>query len=277
MDKTTFLAVVSFLLALGGCSTSLRPASGSGSDAAVARAEPPPPAPIAEEASPPFEPAPAPRVIVTDPGAPDPLGPTATGERAVRMLPPVVGTVPQAHVLPGRGCCPPAGTCCPPPSCPPCPRPCPLYGGASAEFSPGTGGGLHLGYVLHRDRCAEWSWEAGLSYHDLWVEAVDEGQTGKSMQVRLGFKASLTPDSRAHLVGRAGLTYYQITGEGVDKEWIDIPPGDFVGVYGSVGYEWDLSCHFTTGPEVGVSVVTEVEDFGVEFVPFARWNFILRL
>jgi hypothetical protein len=106
---------------------------------------------------------------------------------------------------------------------------------------------------------------------------VDEGQTGKSAQVRAGLKASFTPDSRAHLVGRFGATYYQITGEGVDEEWIDIPPGDYVGLFGSVGYEWDVSCSFTTGPELGVSVVTEVEDFDVELVPFARWNFILRL
>lgn len=283
MRKLTLLGTTSFLLATG-CSTGLRPTSGSASDGLAARAEPPPPVPTPEEAPAPSDPAPA-RVTVSEPyPAParvaDPMNPAVTGPQAVRMLPPHVWAVPQATS--GGSCCAPAqaSTCCPKPcktECP-CPRPCSMYGGVSAEFSPGLGGGIHFGRVFERSRSAEWSWEIGLSYQDLWFDVVEESRTGKSAQVRAGFKMSTCPRDRSHLVGRAGFTYYQVTGEGVDQEWIDLADGDYVGVYGSVGWEWDLSCSFTTGPEVGVSVVSEVESFEeVDFVPFARWNFILRL
>ncbi len=97
-------------------------------------------------------------------------------------------------------------------------------------------------------------------------------QNGKWAQIQAGAKATLSPGHPSHVVLRAGGVWFRATG---DPAILDAP-GDYLGLYGGVGYEWDLSPRMTAGPEFKVLVVGGEGSLGVEVVPQFGLNWIVK-
>ena len=69
--------------------------------------------------------------------------------------------------------------------------------------------------------------------------------------------------------------WFVATGDPAQVDIADIPQrDDYVGGYFSVGWEFDIDCRFTTGPEIGVFGGFEFDDGEFAVVPQLRWNFI---
>jgi hypothetical protein len=180
--------------------------------------------------------------------------------------------------------CPPCGPCgpCGPKVrwCDPCapPPPCsPGYIGVAVAGGPGLGGGIFAGLPVGRDSLAVWFLEGNLTYQDLSAFAVDENQSGKFMQALVGFKGLFMPDCNFHPTVRAMVGWMVATGDPAAVDIADIPAfDDYFGGYLSVGFEWDVSRRFSTGPELGVFGGWGVNDADFAVVPQFRWNFIFN-
>ena len=95
---------------------------------------------------------------------------------------------------------------------------------------------------------------------------------GGFSQVWGDVKAILDPSASSHPVARAGATFFHAKAETttLDKE------GDYLGLYVSVGWEWDLGSRFSTGPEFGAMLVTLEDQLVPEFLPRLAWNFVWK-
>ncbi|MGQ0612553.1 MAG: hypothetical protein ACT4PV_02220 [Planctomycetaceae bacterium] len=97
-------------------------------------------------------------------------------------------------------------------------------------------------------------------------------RTGKWAQFQAGAKATLSPGHPRHVVLRAGGVWFRATG---DPGILDTP-GDYLGLYGGVGYEWDLTQRMTVGPEFKVLIVDGEGSLGIEVVPQFGLNWIVK-
>ncbi|MDF1700475.1 MAG: hypothetical protein P1V36_04885 [Planctomycetota bacterium] len=147
-----------------------------------------------------------------------------------------------------------------------------VYVGAAATLSPGLGGGLQFGQVFTRSSLATWSFElmAGGqdTTEDLWFD-----ENGEYAQIRGGVKATFQPCSCGHWTGRLGGTWLRST---ASNEFMSTP-GDYVGAYLGLGYEWDLGSRFATGPEFTLNAIAREGGDDFEVLPQLNWHFLVKL
>lgn len=93
-------------------------------------------------------------------------------------------------------------------------------------------------------------------------------------QIRGGAKALFSPRGRGHVTARAGAVWLRSTAA---NEFLDNTPGDYVGGYAGVGYEFDLNSRIRTGPELTVMGVARESSATFEFVPQLNWHVIWNL
>ena len=77
------------------------------------------------------------------------------------------------------------------------------------------------------------------------------------------------------------LAYFRADGRPgeIDFDFVDIPiPGDYLGAYVGVGYEWDFGpCNrWSHGPELQLLGGWEVSEGEFGFTPTARWGLTYR-
>ena len=145
-----------------------------------------------------------------------------------------------------------------------------VYGGGALLASPAVGGSLQLGQVFARSAAADWSFEVEGGVQALDAELYGQESSGSWAQARGGVKASFNPLGRGHPTARAGIAWFRST---EPTELVD-EAGDYVGVYAGVGYEWDVTPRFTTGPELTVLAASREGDWDPVAVPQARWHFL---
>lgn len=150
-----------------------------------------------------------------------------------------------------------------------------LYVDLAATLLPGVGqGAVGLGQVVARTQAATWSFETLASFQHLEAGTLQADGDGDLAQLSGGLKATLAPHARTHLVLRAGATWLRATaptrtlGE----------PGDWVGAYAGVGWEWDVTAWLATGPEAQLGVLLrEGLDGEVGLQPRLAWRVVLKL
>ena len=130
---------------------------------------------------------------------------------------------------------------------------------------PGIGGSATLGQ-LFSDRKERFDFAFEMTSA---LQKVDEG---KFFQVQAGVKQTASPGHDSHLVLRYGLTWFRATG---NPDFISLP-GDYLGGYFGVGYEWDLGKNITVGPEARVVVASREGTFEVEVIPQLGIHFIFN-
>jgi len=153
--------------------------------------------------------------------------------------------------------------------------------GASADVFSGLGASVWMGATLDRSEQREFCFEISYTHMDQWEEFDGEGQTGKFDVLRVGWLCRTDPCCDRHWTWRAGLAYFRASGRPseIDFDFVDIPiPGDYVGGYLGLGYEWDFGPwnRWSHGPELQVLGGFEVNggDFG--FTPTLRWGLSYR-
>ncbi len=171
-------------------------------------------------------------------------------------------TTARAPRLTRRGaCCTPCTIGCWP--APPCRS---TYATGSLSLLPNIGLGLAAGKVLSRSSTATWSAEVGGTWQFLDDEDfADDGNPGAGdwYQIRAGAKTSFNPSGRRHLTLRYGALWLQANGEPNILQ----RPGNYAGLYASVGFETDLTSRISAGPEIVVMAVTRDSEFRVRSVP----------
>jgi len=90
-------------------------------------------------------------------------------------------------------------------------------------------------------------------------------QGGGFYQVQAGVKQVTSPGRDHHLFFRYGITWLRANGD----PNLFSEPGDYLGAYGGVGYEWRLGSRFWLGPEVTLNLVDGEGTKGTEFLPQA--------
>jgi hypothetical protein len=153
-----------------------------------------------------------------------------------------------------------------------------LYLDGNLTASPGLGGGIGFGQVFERNRRAVLSFEMGTVFQPLEDSTLFGEGEGDFALVYGGLKASFAPRARRHLVLRGGATWFRNTG---DISFVDAP-GDYLGAYVGVGWEWDIGDRLTMGPELSVSVVTregrrEEPLVQPEVLPRLSWHVLWKL
>lgn len=138
-----------------------------------------------------------------------------------------------------------------------------VYAGLHLAVGPGLGGGVTLGQVATRRKGYEISFEMLATIQNLENDVLFSDGDGDYAQLRGGLKASLNPDGPCHWVGRAGLCWLRNTAE---VDFLD-DPGDYVGGYVSLGYEWDVGHRLRWGPELLLMAVAEESSSDIELVP----------
>ena len=177
----------------------------------------------------------------------------------------------------GRGC----STCAPAPARMPClsakpvdgPTPGSMYYGVGGNIIPSVGVSLHAGRVLWRTEHITGSIEGEVIGQFIDDETfIDDGnpEADPFVQAKLGIKTRNNPDSARHLTFRSGITYFNAG----DNPNIVQEPGDYVGVYVGAGFETDLTPNLTVGPELSLTVATQIDQFdiGNGIVPTLSWR-----
>jgi len=138
---------------------------------------------------------------------------------------------------------------------------------------PGVGqGSVGFGQVFARGPRGTWSLEVAAVFQDLEDGTLQAESNGDLAQLQGGLKLALAPQARAHLVLRAGASWLRTTGRTEPLK----NPGDYVGAYASVGYEWDLGCWLSTGPEALLAAVAQESGSEFELVPRLAWHVIVK-
>ena len=144
---------------------------------------------------------------------------------------------------------------CGKPSCQVCCEPCDERGYMGLGFSvlPGFGGGLEFGMHTKITQTAMWSIEFGMHYQDMSESLSGENASGSLMSASAGMRIRFQPRARGHVTARAGLSWLRTDGNPHDLDTASLDwRGDYIGVYAGIGYEFDLGCNWTTGPEARV-------------------------
>lgn len=147
-----------------------------------------------------------------------------------------------------------------------------VYAGASVAALPAWGGSLHVGQVFARTDLAAWSLELEATLQDLDSEIGGTTEGGSWAQVRGGAKASFNPCGRGHPTARAGFGWFRSTGE------TDLvgDADDYIAFHVGLGYEFDITEHLTTGPEITALFAAAEKGFDVKVVPQVRWHVIWK-
>lgn len=264
MARIARLGWIACALLLGGCQAGI--GYGSRSD------DVPPAGPVAPTNPTPSSCFPPPDAPVVAPSAA--LAPeTATPAAPPAPLPPTPAQVTAAT----PGACMPSGPCCSqPPVC--CEPPGQPYIGIGGHMFPGWGGQALVGLTVASSSSLEWAVELGYSYDDLTEWFTGEGQTGKVHAYTLGLLARTDPCGCRHWSFRGGIAAFNVTGrpQEIEFDFVDLPePGVYYGGYLGIGYEWDLSPNWSTGPEARILGGWSDDTFG--WTPMLMWNLYIRL
>jgi len=143
-----------------------------------------------------------------------------------------------------------------------------IYGGTGVVALPSIGGQVTGG---------QYFWKSSDKYDFAFeLRANVEGgassatQSGGFYQVQMGVKQILSPGYDQHLFFRYGLTWFRAIGDpNLIRE-----PGDYLGGFGSVGYEWRLGKRWWIGPEAIFNLVNGEAGLGTEFVPQVGLNLV---
>lgn len=147
-----------------------------------------------------------------------------------------------------------------------------VYAGVQAVAFPAWGGAVEFGQVFTRSRLATWSFEGDVNWQNLSSEIGGTADSGDFAQVRGGIKASLLPCGRGHPTVRAGIGWFRTTER---TDWIG-NAGDYFAFHAGIGYEFDVTRRFTTGPEITAILAAEEKGFDLKFAPQVRWHFIWK-
>ena len=173
-------------------------------------------------------------------------------------------------------CCGPLfGECCPQLdlACWPCTPGRTTYVDATASFLPNIGIGLGAGKIVARSEHLTHALEVGGIFQFIDDESfIDDNNpaAGNWTQLRAGLKTTLWPKARRHLTFRVGGVYIHAAGV---PNILEIP-GDYFGIYGSVGFETDVTSCLTIGPEIAVMAVTPDDRFHIEGIPQVNYHVI---
>jgi len=146
------------------------------------------------------------------------------------------------------------------------------YFGASVSFLPNLGAAVEIGGIYQRTRSLTWSWEGEFTWQFLDDETfADDGNPAFDgwYQLQAGVKIASHPLSRRHWTLRWGGVWFYADGEPniVEEE------GHYFGAYVGFGFETDITCNFSMGPELSGMFVIH-EDGLFEVVPQFNWHFI---
>jgi hypothetical protein len=195
-------------------------------------------------------------------------------ERVVRA--PAVAAAPGAALGQPRRTMPP-GSCCLPPARS---RSSGLHGyaGGFVAVLPGIGAGLEFGVQVGASRCANTYLDFSLQYQDLYEEFIEEDQTGKFTNARVGLKWEFNPCGCHHPTLRVGGTWFFASGnpDVIDVSDIAVRNGDWFGVYLGLGWEWEINRRLSTGPEASVIFAWDSATGTTGIVPTFMWHFNVR-
>ncbi len=147
------------------------------------------------------------------------------------------------------------------------------YYGAGGHLIPSIGASIHGGRVIRRTKDWTLALEAELMGHFIDDEAfVDDGNPAADpfIQLKTGVKFRSNPSGFRHWTARAGLTYFYA---GKDPNIVQ-DEGSYLGVYGGIGYETDITQNITVGPELSLTVASKADeiDFSHGVVPTLSWR-----
>lgn len=145
------------------------------------------------------------------------------------------------------------------------------YAGGSFSAVPGVGLAVEGGKVFAREDKYDWSAE-GQVFRHFWddKDLADDNfaDHGRVTAVRAGLKHTMSPGHKRHLTCRYGFQFYRATGEpGIIEK-----AGDYYGGYFGIGFETDLSRHWTMGPELSVAFMQGEGGRQFEVVPTFFWH-----
>jgi hypothetical protein len=136
-----------------------------------------------------------------------------------------------------------------------------IYGGVGVVGLPSVGAQVTAGqYVSKSSPKYDFAFELRAA-----VEGGSDSPTqdGGFYQVQAGLRQVTSPGHDRRWVFRYGLTWMRANG---DPQVID-EPGDYLGAYGGVAYEWQVGRRVWVGPEVTLSVVDGEGSRGSEVLP----------
>jgi hypothetical protein len=141
-----------------------------------------------------------------------------------------------------------------------------LHAGLGVSGLPGIGGSITAGQVFWRKHPkSDFAFEMRAAYQKVDDSAT---QSGKFAQVQAGVRQVTAPGHPSGWVLRYGVTWFRATG---DPAILD-KPGDYLGAYGSVAYEWLLDGKWSLGPEITLNMMNGEGNLGWEFLPQAAFN-----
>ena len=138
-----------------------------------------------------------------------------------------------------------------------------VYAGVGVTGLPDVGPSLTFGQVLFtKNPRNDFAFELRGTYQGGDDSAT---QDGRFFHLQAGMKQMTSPGHDRRWVFRYGATWFRATGDPriVDK------PGDYLGAYGAVAYEWRLGRRFWASPEFTLNVVNGEGSTGGAVVPQA--------
>jgi hypothetical protein len=144
-----------------------------------------------------------------------------------------------------------------------------FYGGVGLSALPDVGGSVTAGQIGRTTDRFDFAFEMRASY-----QGGDDSPTqdGEFFHIQAGVKQTASPGHPRRLFFRYGMTWFRANG---DPRILD-QRGDYLGVYGGVGYEWDLSEHWTLSPDVTANVVNGEGSTGTDFLPQLALSLLFR-
>ena len=152
-----------------------------------------------------------------------------------------------------------------------------VYAGVSASALPNFGVALEAGQVFARTSSTAYSFEVEATsqfFDDKTFSDNGDPEAGDWVQFQGGFKALIDAQDEHAWATRWGGVWFRAEGEPniVNEE------GDYLGIYGSLGFETRLSRHWSMGPELSLFLVTrEKSDLELDVVPQFNWHLIWSL
>jgi len=144
-----------------------------------------------------------------------------------------------------------------------------VYAGIGAAVSPDVGFTVTGGQLMRERERFDFAFEMRASR-----QGSDDSPTqdGKFVQIQAGVKQTASPGHPRRLFFKYGATWLRANG---DPKFIDVP-GDYFGVFGSVGYDIDLSERWTLSPEFQLTVVDGEGSTGSEVIPQGFLTLLFR-
>lgn len=149
-----------------------------------------------------------------------------------------------------------------------------VYAGVSASALPNFGLALEAGQVLARTPTTVYSFEVEATsqfFDDKTFSDNGDPEAGDWFQFQGGFKARIAhQEDRAWTVGWGGVWFRADGRPNIVNE-----EGDYLGGYGSLGFERRISEHWSMGPELTMMLVSrEKSGFELDVVPQLNWHLV---